>query len=191
GDAGILATGPIENAVAGVSGVSRISSTSRDSQASITIELVEGSDVNLAAIDVERSISGIRDRLPDDIPTPTVRKADTSATPVMNVALSGKRPLTELYDLATDVVQPRLQAVLGVADVQVVGGQQREIQVKVDSTRLRAYGLSIDDLNKALDGESLSDPGGRLNDGGSSQAVRTVGLFRTIDDLKQATILSG
>ena len=87
----------------------------------------------------------------------------TAAFPVMNVALSGKRPLTELYDLGNDVVLPKLQSVNGVADVQLVGGLQREIQVKVDSARLRAYGLSLQQVSNAIDRENVNVPGGRLD----------------------------
>ena len=109
----------------------------------------------------------------------------------MNVALSGKRPLTELYDLGNDVILPKLQSVNGVADVQLVGGLKREIQVKVDSARLRAYGLSLQQVSNALERENVNVPGGRLTDGTSSVSVRTSGLYRTVDDLKNATIVSG
>jgi HAE1 family hydrophobic/amphiphilic exporter-1 len=186
-----LVTKPIEDAVAGVAGVSQIGSNSREGQSSVNIQFVEGSDTNAAAIDIERRLAAIRNRLPADAQAPTVRKADSTAFPVMNVALSGKRSLAELYQLATDILEPRLQAVSGVADVQVNGGLQREIQVKVDSARLRAYGISLDQVNRALVRENVSVPGGRLTEGDSSRSVRTVGLYRTVDDLKRAPITAG
>jgi hydrophobic/amphiphilic exporter-1 (mainly G- bacteria), HAE1 family len=182
---------PLEDAVAGVAGVQQISSTSREGSASVNIQLVEGTDTNIATQDIERRLAAIRSRLPDDASAPTVRKADTAAFPVMNVALSGKRPLTELYDLGNDVVLPKLQSVNGVADVQLVGGLQREIQVKVDSARLRAYGLSLQQVSNALNRENVNVPGGRLTEGGSSVSVRTSGLYKTVDDIKSATIVSG
>src|SRR5262249_52930758 len=152
-----------------VSGVQTINSTSREGASVITVQLVEGTDSNQAAQDVERRLAAIRNRLPDDAQAPVVRKADTQAFPVMNVAMSGSRPLADLYALATDVVQPSIQSVNGVADVQVVGGLQREIQVKADSNRLRAYGLSLDAVSKALTRENVSVPSGQLIDGGSRQ----------------------
>ena len=181
----------VEDAVAGVSGVQTISSTSREGSAQVSIQFYEGTDTNTAALDIERRLAAIRGRLPADAEAPTVRKADSSSFPVMNIALGGQRPLSELYDLATDVLEPRLQAVPGVADVQISGGLQREIQVKVDGSRLRAYGVSMSQVSSALTRENVSQPGGRLTEGASSQAVRTVGLFQTVDDLKRATIVTG
>ena len=186
-----LLTKPLEDAVAGVAGIQQISSTSREGSASINIQFVEGTDTNTATLDIERRLAATRSQLPDDASSPTVRKADTAAFPVMNVALSGKRPLTELYDLGNDVILPKLQSVNGVADVQLVGGLKREIQVKVDSARLRAYGLSLQQVSNALERENVNVPGGRLTDGTSSVSVRTAGLYRTVDDLKNATIVSG
>jgi HAE1 family hydrophobic/amphiphilic exporter-1 len=186
-----LVTKEVEDAVAGIAGVNTINSTSREGSSSVNIQFVEGTDTNAAALDIERRLAAIRGRLPEEAEAPSVRKADSQSFPVMNVALSGNRPLTELYDLATEIVQPRLQAVPGVADVNVVGGLQREIQVKVDSSRLRAHGLSLDQVSRALQRENVSLPGGRLTEGGSSQSVRTLGLYQTIDDLKRAPITSG
>ena len=185
-----LVTKPAEDAIAGVSGVFSINSTSREGQASINVQLAEGTDTNQAAQDIERRLAAIRNRLPDDVDAPTVRKADTSAFPVMNVALSG-RPLSELHTLATDVVQPAIESVNGVADVQVVGGLQREVQVRVDSNKLRAFGLTTDAVSKALSRENVSVPGGSLDSGSSTQSVRTVGLYTNVDDLKRAPLTSG
>jgi HAE1 family hydrophobic/amphiphilic exporter-1 len=187
-----LITKEVENAVAGVPGVFTVSSTSREGQANINIQFVEGTDTAQAAMDVERRLAAIRTRLPEDASAPSVRRAETSASPIMNVALSSsRRSLADIYDLAEDVVLPRLQAVTGVADVQINGGLQREIQVQVDSSKLRAYGLTLSQVNSALERENVNVPGGRLSEGRSSQSVRTVGLFRSLDELKQAPLTDG
>lgn len=186
-----LVTKEIEDVVAGVSGVETINSTSREGQSSVNIRFVEGADTNAAALDVERRLAAIRARLPEDANAPTVRKADSTSFPVMNIALSGQRPLTDLFELATDVIEPLLLAVPGVADVNTQGGLRREIQVQVDSARLRAYGLSLTQVNSALQRENVNLPGGRLTEGASSQSVRTMGLVKSVEELKRVTIVSG
>lgn len=189
GDVEELVTKPIENAVAGLPGVELLSSNSNEGSATINIRFVEGTDVNQAAQDVERRLAGVRARLPADAGVPSVTKADSSAFPIMNIAMSSeRRTLSDIFTIANDDVLPKLQAVPGVADVQIQGGLQREVQVKVDAARLRAYGISIQTLNNALSRENVSIPGGRITDGDRSAGVRALGQLRTVDDIKNLAI---
>jgi HAE1 family hydrophobic/amphiphilic exporter-1 len=180
---------PVENAVAGLPGIDTISSTSSEGSASVNVRFVEGTDTNQAAMDVERRISSIRRRLPVDMDAPNVTKADVTSIPVMNIALSGNRSLAELFDIGNDTILPRLQSVDGVADVQLVGGLQREIQVKINPDRLRAYGVSLTAVQTALQRENVSTPSGRLSEGGSSQSIRALAPIRTVDELKNLIVV--
>src|SRR5829696_8595818 len=81
---------PAENAVAGVSGVQRVDSTAQQGSARVTVSLVEGTDVDQATLDVQRRLASIGRLLPADASQPSVQKADPSASPVMNVVLSGR-----------------------------------------------------------------------------------------------------
>ncbi|MFN0071371.1 MAG: efflux RND transporter permease subunit [Chloroflexota bacterium] len=189
GDVEELITKPIENAVAGLPGVELLSSNSSEGSATINIRFVEGTDTNLAAQDVERRLAGVRGRLPVDAGVPSVTKADATAFPIMNIAMSsGSRGIADIFAMANDDILPKLQAVPGVADVQIQGGLQREVQVKVDSARLRAYGISIQSLNNALARENISTPGGRISEGDRSQGVRALGQLQTVDDIKNLVI---
>src|SRR5262249_57114669 len=99
------------------------------------------------------------------------------------------RTLGELYDLGNDTVLPRLQAVDGVADVQLVGGLQREVQVQVDPTRLRAYGISLTTIQTALQRENISTPSGRMDEGDASQAIRAQATVKSADELKKLIVV--
>ncbi len=175
---------PVENSLAGLPGIESITSTSSEGSASVNIRFVEGVDTNQAAMDVERRLSSIRRRLPTDMEAPQVTKADQNAWPVMNIALSGDRSLVELFDLGNDTILPKLQAVNGVADVQLTGGLQREIQVRIKPDNLRMYGVSLTQINTALQRENVSSPSGRISEGQGSQSIRAVAPLRTIDELK-------
>jgi len=186
-----LVTKPVENALSGLPGIDTISSTSSEGIARINVRFVEGTDTNQAAIDVDREVSSVRRRLPLDIDAPTITKADITAIPVMNIALSStkNRSLAELYDIGNDTVLPRLQSVDGVADVQLIGGLQREIQVQIKPDSLRAYGISLTTVQTALQRENISTPSGRLDEGEASQSVRATAAVRTPDDLKKLIVV--
>jgi HAE1 family hydrophobic/amphiphilic exporter-1 len=170
---------PAENAVAGVSGVQRIDSTAQEGNARINVWFVEDVNVDQALIDVQRRLAGIARQLPVDATQPTVGKFDPQALPIMNVVLSGSLPLADLYDLARDRVQQRLQAVPGVADVTISGGVQREVQVLVDYAKLEAYGLSLTQISNAILRENINSPGGRVDVDEKGFSVRAIGLAQT------------
>ena len=122
-DVEALITKPIEDAVVGVNGISTITSTSIEGSSSVVIQFAEGTDVNQAAIDVSRKVDQTRRLLPTDATDPSIFKADVSAFPVMNIAISSDRlDLEQLYQLVNDQIQPLVQSVNGVADVNIVGG---------------------------------------------------------------------
>jgi HAE1 family hydrophobic/amphiphilic exporter-1 len=183
-----LVVKPAENAVAGLAGVDTISSTSSEGFGSLNIRFVEGADTNQAAMDVERRIAAIRGRLPDGVGDPSITKADATAQPIVNVALSGPQSLEDLFQLANDTILPALQSSDGVADVTMSGGLQREIHVEVDQQRLQAYGVSLQTLQTALARENISQPGGTLNAGSSTEDVRTQSQLQSIDQIRNLTI---
>src|SRR3954452_11679615 len=180
---------PVENAVAGLPGIDTISSTSSEGSVSLNVRFVEGTDTNQAAMDVERRISSIRRRLPVDMDAPNVTKADVTAIPIMNIALSGNKTLGELFDLGNDTILPRLQSVDGVADAQLVGGLQREIQVKINPEKLRAYGVALSAIQTALLRENVSTPSGRISEGAGSESVRALAPIRTVAELKNIIVV--
>src|SRR5438132_2845473 len=140
---------PIENAVSGMSGVNSITSSSREGSGSVNVQLVDGTDPTQAALEVERRVNGIRNRLPPDASDPRVNKADPNAQPIMEVALTGTS-LDQLFQVTNDQFLPTLQAIPGVAQINVSGGLQTEVQVKIDYAKLNAYGITLAQVNTAL-----------------------------------------
>jgi HAE1 family hydrophobic/amphiphilic exporter-1 len=181
----------LEDAVAGAPNVQSVSSTAADGFGSVNIQLAEGTDGNAAAVDIERRVASARGRLPADVNPPAIFKADPDAFPILNVSFSGRRSLEELYDIANDQVLPRLLGVPGVATVTLSGGLAREVRIKADPQKLAAYGLSISTISQALQRENVSSPGGAPADNGMQTNVRTVGLFRTVDQLRNLIISQG
>src|SRR5919201_701934 len=177
-----LITEPIENAVAGMPGVASISSTSSEGSSNVAVQLADGTDPNQAALEVERRVAAIRNRLPSDAGDPRVNKADPNAQPIMNVALTGGS-LGSLFQVANDNFVPQLQSIPGVASVNITGGLQREIQVTVDYAKLAGYGITITQLNTALTNANVNAPAGSLDQGAQTLNVRSLGAFHDVTDL--------
>src|SRR5439155_16356392 len=132
-----------------------ISSTSSEGTSNVRIQFVDDADPNRTALDVERRVSAIRNRLPADAGVPSVRKADPNAFPIMNIALTGA-PLDQLFDIASTQMQPALSSVLGVATVNVSGGLRREIRVTVDYSKLAASNITVSQISTALSAANVT-----------------------------------
>ncbi|HZQ99323.1 MAG TPA: efflux RND transporter permease subunit [Chloroflexota bacterium] len=190
-DAEQLVTKIVEGGLSGISGVSSITSTSSEGRSQVSLQLVEGADANQAAIDAQRAIGRLQARLPADIQPPVVNRADPNAFPVMNLAISGKRSLDQINDLVTNIIQPKLASVLGVADITVSGGVTREIEVQLDYNKLESYGISIAQVTTALQRENLGQPAGSIAQGRQNITIRSMGNLQTLDDIANVQITTG
>ncbi|SHE77975.1 efflux RND transporter permease subunit [Desulforamulus putei] len=179
---------PIEDAVSSLSQLKTITSTSSAGSANINLEFELSADADQAAIDVQKKMDALRRRLPDGADDPVVIKRDMNASPVMMLALSGDDSRTELYDLANDVIKERLQRVAGVSEVSIFGGQQREIRIEIDRSKLEGYGLSINQVVNRLRAENLNDPSGRMDRPEAEYNVRVLGEFRSVQEIEEIQI---
>lgn len=186
-DVELLVTQPLENAVAGLSGVTSVSSNSSEGRASVTIRFANGTNIDAAALEVGRRVAAVRRQLPADATDPTIFKADPNASPILNIALSGA-PVEQLFDLANTSLQPALQSVPGVASVTISGGLQREIQVQVNYTKLAAYGVTIQQISTALTAANVTSPIGNLDQGTKTLNMRAVGAVEQFGALEQLVI---
>src|SRR5581483_6695990 len=184
-----LVTIPIENAVIGLNGIDTISSDSNEGSSRVGIRFVEGTDVNAASIDVERKVNQVRRRLPTDASDPSISKADITAFPVMNIAVSSdKLSPQDLTQTVNDNIQPLIQSVPGVADATVTGGVTRQVQVRVDTDKLRGYGLSLTQVQNALVNQNVGQPGGPIRTSLQVFNTRTQALAQTPADLNLIVI---
>ena len=181
-------TKEIEDAVATISGIENIESTSLDSVSVVTIAFAFGTDVNFAHIDVKDKVDAVVARLPADAKKPIAEKFDIGASPIIELILTGDRPLRELYQLADGEVKDALSRVSGVASVSLLGGEQREIQVNLKKERLKGYGLSITDVVRAIEASNVSSPAGRITQAKDEFTVRLEGEFTSLSELWHLSI---
>lgn len=183
-----LVAKPIENAVSAVSGIKTIKSTSRPGLAQVVIEFVLDTDPRMAAADVRERWG---DALPDQIDEPTTQRYDMTASPIVYYSLySDQRPRGEICKMANDIVKDHVQQLDGVGNVSILGGSDREIQVRIAPRRLDAYGLTLDQVISVVNSANANTPGGYVKEKGYEMVVRTLGQFHNVDEIVSIAVAS-
>ncbi|MBI5805214.1 efflux RND transporter permease subunit [candidate division TA06 bacterium] len=178
----------IESAVSMVRDVKNVRSTSKEGSSMVIVEFDWGTDIDAAAIDVREKIDLVKSYLPAEVQNPIIVKFDPSLMPVMVIGVSSPRGVSELRQYADDNLKDRLARIPGVASVTVQGGQDRQIHVNIDRTRMEALGLSFDQVGMALMASNLNLPGGHLKSGQLDFLIRIPGEFKTVEQISATVI---
>ncbi len=183
-------TKKIEDAVAGLGNIDYIISTVSDGNSKTTINFVLGTDSDRATNDVRNAIAQIRQDLPQDINDPIVERLRLCRRPVITYAVkSDKRSVEELSNIVDQTISRALLGVRGVAQIQRVGGVDREIRINLNPSRLQSLGITATQVNDQIRDLNINLPGGRAEVGGSEQSIRTLGSAASVDILKTYEIL--
>lgn len=179
----------IEGAVARVSGLKSISSTSSFGQSRVTLEFSDAIDLAVAANDVRDAIGRITQNLPDEADAPQIVKADSDSSAIMRLAVTSTNlNMDDLTQLVENEVIDRLASVDGVADVEEYGDQEKVFRVDVDQGALASRGLTIGDLTKALDNAALDVPAGSLKSATQDIVVRATANLQTPADFSNVML---
>ncbi|WP_375500366.1 efflux RND transporter permease subunit, partial [uncultured Nostoc sp.] len=183
-------TKKIEDAVAGLGNIDYMISTVSDGNSNTTINFVLGTDSDRATNDVRNAIAQIRQDLPQDINDPIVERLEFSGGPVITYAVkSDQRSVEELSNIVDQTISRALLGVRGVAQIQRVGGVDREIRINLNPNRLQSLGITATQVNDQIRALNINLPGGRAEVGGSEQSIRTLGSAASVDMLKTYEIL--
>ncbi len=177
-------TKTIEDGVSGVEGVRHISSSVTDGLSLTTIQFALETNTDRALNDVKDAVTRIRSNLPQNVNEPLIQRVDVIGLPIVTYAAisPGKTP-EQLSYFVDDVVKRALQGVRNVAQVERIGGVEREILVSLDPDRLQAAGLTAVDVSRRLRGTNVDLAGGRAEIGKNDQAIRTLAGAKTLNDL--------
>lgn len=178
-------TKPVEDALSSVSNVKHITSKSKTGRSQVTLELNFDADVDAAAVDASQKVNAIQKSLPDDADDPVVEKRDMDAAPIIDLALVSSHPLDEMYSLADNTLTNDFTKADGVSDVELSGGRDKEIAVKVDRDRLSYYGISMNDIISALKRENKLAPSGSSYTDRRQTQIRLDGQYASVADIKQ------
>lgn len=181
-------TKKIEDAVASLEMVKKIESTSLEGVSVVMVTLNNGADVNFLLTDAQRKINAVINDLPEDAKTPSLNKFSLDDVAIMNLAVTSNLSEKELYDLLDKKIQPVFARINGVAKVDMIGGEQREIQVKVDPDKLQGYGLSISTIQQVIQASNMDFPTGNVASKENRTTIRLAGKVRSIEELRNLPI---
>ena len=183
-------TDKIEAAVNTISGIDMLSSTSAEGFSIVFIQFLLEKDIDVAVQEVRDKINLTLPDLPAEIDPPVIERLDPGATPVLMYALSSNRPIRDITEYADKVVRPAIEGTAGVGQVEIVGGQARQINVLVDPGKLRAYGLSAAEVIRTLQAQNVQVPAGSLDQGAERLTIRTLGRVDSLAQLEHVVIAS-
>ncbi|GMA63472.1 efflux RND transporter permease subunit [Alicyclobacillus fastidiosus] len=181
-------TDPIEQGLQGLSGVSQIQSTSTQGSSLVIVEFNYGTDIDEALNEMRSIVSRTQGQLPSNAGTPGVEQFDPNSLPIMTLSLYGNQSQQAISDVATNIVQPALQHLNGVAGVTPSGNLTRQITVNVQPDKLQLYHLSIEQVVQALQGSNLSADAGQVQKGSLLIPLRVNGQFSSVDELNDVPI---
>ena len=181
-------TKKIEDAVSGIDKVKSITANSSEGVSAVIIEFLHDANMDFALQDVQRKVNEIIVDLPDDVKMPTVSKIALDEQPILRVAISSTMPSKEFYTLLTDQIKPKLAKIEGVAQIDFIGGDEREIRVNIDRQKLESYGLSAAQVAGVLKVSNLEFPTGTLKDSDDEYIVRISGKISKLDVLRNLIV---
>ena len=183
-------TKKIEDAVSSLENIKKIESKSYESLSIVSITLTSNAEVNNSMNDAQRKINAIINDLPEDVETPSLTKFSLSDLPIMTIGANGKMDEAAFYDLIDKKLAPVLSRVQGVAQVNIIGGQEREIQVNLDAVKMQGYGLSIPQVQQNILTSNLDFPTGNIQTRDQKILIRLAGKYKNIDELRNLVVSS-
>lgn len=182
-------TRKIEDAVGSLENVKKVESSSYESLSVIMVQLNDGADVDYALNDAQRKVNAILADLPEDVKAPSLNKFSLDDLPIITMSISSdKLNSKDLYDLLDKKIEPIFSRVNGVAQVDLVGGQEREIQVNLDEKKLQGYGLSIGDVQQAILSSNLDFPTGSLKTRTTKSTIRLSGKYKSTEEMNNLVV---
>ena len=178
----------IEDALSNLEGVDYLVTKSLPNASIIIANLRYGTDLDKTMQDAQRYIDNIRKDLPKDILSPVMSKVSPNDLPIMSVSATSNLKPTDFYQKMKDDYLPQIQQLKGVAEITILGGEEREIQIKVDKEKLKLYKLSLYQVVEAVNRSGIDLPAGKLQTETENNSVRLVGKFNTINDIQNVQV---
>jgi HAE1 family hydrophobic/amphiphilic exporter-1 len=181
-------TDKIEEAVNTISGIDELRSTSSEGVSLVFVTFELERDLDSAAQDVRDKINRALPNLPDNIEQPTIEKLDPDASPIMTISIASNRSLREMTEYADKTLRRQIESINGVGQVLIVGGRKRQVNVYLDGDKLRAYNLTVAQVEQALRGQNLEVPGGRVEQADRTLTLRTLGRVQSSADFNNLVV---
>ncbi|CCG52233.1 Probable multidrug resistance protein. AcrB/AcrD/AcrF family protein [Flavobacterium indicum GPTSA100-9 = DSM 17447] len=183
-------TKKIEDAVSTMENIKKLESKSYESLSVVMITLTADANADYALNDAQRKINAVLKDLPEDVDPPSLSKFSLSDFPIMTIGATAQMDEVEFYDLLDKKIQPIISRVAGVAQVNLIGGQEREIKVSLDAVKLQGFGLSVPQVQQAVLSSNLDFPTGNIKTRENSTTIRLSGKYKTVEELRNLVVAS-
>jgi len=178
----------IEDALSNLEGVDYLVTKSLPNASVIIANLKYGTDLDKTMLDAQRYIDNIRKDLPSTILSPEMSKVSPNDLPIMSISSTSDLPPSEFYQKMVDEFLPQIQQIKGVAEITLLGGEEREFQVKINQEKLRYYKISLTQVVEMINRSGLDIPAGKIQSIESSNSVRLIGKFTTKEDIENVQV---
>ena len=178
----------IEDALSNLEGVDFIVAKSLPNASILIVNLKYGTDLDKTMQDAQRYIENIKQSMPKDILNPVMSKISPNDLPIMQVSATSLLPGTEFYQKMKDDFLPQVQQLKGVAEITLLGGEEREVQVNVDQEKLKLYQLSLSQVTEAINRSGHDVPSGKVQSANASNSVRFIGKYKSIEDINYVQV---
>ena len=185
-----IITNRIENVVAGLPGLERVTSFSFEGSSRVRLDFTRGTDLDEAANDLRAALDRVRDDLPLEAEPPEILKLDLDNIEVIALVATSTRHLEELTRILERDIARRLKQIPGVGSIELTGGIYRQVRIDLDRDRLKAAGLTALDVQQALGRENLTVPGGNVKSGLNDLYVRPMAEYQTLSDIERTVVQS-
>ncbi len=179
---------PLEEYLSTLNGLESISTWSRTSGANVSLEFVDGMDMDIVSLEVRDRLDQARANLPDDVERIMIRRWQTTDMPIFRFAIGWTGDKDSLYRVVDEIITRRIERINGVASVDLRGADEKQIIVEVDDGLLQAYGIDSFTLSQALNSNNISLTGGYIMSGDKKFTLRSIGEYRTIEDIKKVPL---
>jgi len=179
---------PIEDAVSSLEGIDQIQIGSNENICFVAIETHQNIDIDKTVQELQRKINQILPSFPKEVRAPVINKFALSELPILRLAVRANVAGSDFYDLVNNRAVPEIAQVKGVAQVSILGGEEREIKINISSARLEQYGLSLLQVTQAIQTANLDFPTGKVSGAETQIRIRLAGKFLTLDDIRNLVV---
>lgn len=178
----------MESSLSTVSDLKKITSTSKENTAIVSVEFNWGTDLDAAVNDMRDKIEMVKSYLPDGCSNPMIMKISTDMMPITIISATADESTAALYKILDDGVANPLNRINGVGSVSISGAPQREIIIDCDPTKLEAYNLSVEQIGSVIAKENVSTPGGNIDIGSQTYSLRIEGEMKESRELEDVVV---
>lgn len=178
----------LEDQISTVAGIKRLRSINKEGVSIVIAEFTLETDVKYAEQQVRDKVSSAKIKLPKETKESIIRRVDPSDQPILTLTVAANLPEAKLYDLADQIVRPKIEQIKNVGLVEVLGGRKREVRVELDRRKLNAYEISASQVSQRIASTGQNIPAGKVEQNQMDLVFRTLGEFRNLKDIEDVIV---